>query len=90
MCQEARGLDAGHRLAARLVGVGDKRSTSIVRLIAEQELAHVAVGVAWYRRVCSALGIEDPQALFRAHVNAFAPELGKGPFNHEARQQVRG
>jgi uncharacterized ferritin-like protein (DUF455 family) len=44
MSQEARGLDAGQRLATRLVGSGDKRSASIVNRIAEEERAHVAVG----------------------------------------------
>ena len=44
MSQEARGLDAGQRLATRLVGCGDNRSASIVSRIAEEERAHVAVG----------------------------------------------
>lgn len=44
MSQEARGLDAGKRLAERLVGAGDARSASIVAAIAEEERAHVAVG----------------------------------------------
>lgn len=44
--QEARGLDAGDRLAQRLVGMGDNRTSAIVRRIAEEERAHVAVG-AW-------------------------------------------
>jgi uncharacterized ferritin-like protein (DUF455 family) len=44
MSQEARGLDAGQRLAMRLVGAGDARSAAIVARIAEEERAHVAVG----------------------------------------------
>ena len=46
MGQEARGLDAGGRLAERLVGLGDARSARIVARIALEERAHVAVG-AW-------------------------------------------
>lgn len=46
MGQEARGLDAGSRLAERLVGLGDSRSARIVARIAEEERAHVAVGMA--------------------------------------------
>lgn len=42
--QEARGLDAGDRLAKRLVGMGDNRTAAIVWRIAEEERAHVAVG----------------------------------------------
>lgn len=44
MSQEARGLDAGPRLVDRLVGLGDARSAAIVRRIAQEETAHVAVG----------------------------------------------
>lgn len=39
--QEARGLDAGGRLADRLASAGDRRSADIVRRIAEEERAHV-------------------------------------------------
>ena len=42
--QEARGLDAGDRLAKRLVGMGDNRTAAIVWRIAAEERAHVAVG----------------------------------------------
>ncbi len=52
MGQEARGLDAGSRLAERLVGLGDTRSARIVARIAEEERAHVAVG-RWCCVVCS-------------------------------------
>jgi uncharacterized ferritin-like protein (DUF455 family) len=48
MSQEARGLDAGERLAERLVGCGDNVSAAIVGRIAEEEKAHVAVGVTWF------------------------------------------
>lgn len=44
MSQEARGLDAGPRLAEKLVGYGDNRSAAIVSRIALEEKAHVAVG----------------------------------------------
>ena len=44
MSQEARGLDAGPRLAEKLVGCGDNRSAAIVSRIALEEKAHVAVG----------------------------------------------
>lgn len=45
MSQEARGLDAGPRLAERLVGCGDNRTAAIVARIALEEKAHVAVGM---------------------------------------------
>ena len=51
MSQEARGLDAGPRLVKRLVGLGDNRTAAVVRRIAEEERAHVAVGVVWFQQV---------------------------------------
>ncbi len=44
MSQEAKGLDAGPRLAEKLVGCGDNQSAAIVSRIAAEEKAHVAVG----------------------------------------------
>lgn len=44
--------------------------------------------MAWFRRVCAALGV-PPQELFRAHISALSPDLLKGPFHHAARGQVR-
>ncbi|KAL6747567.1 hypothetical protein V8C86DRAFT_1819161 [Haematococcus lacustris] len=87
MSQEARGLDAGTRLAARLTGSGDNRSAAIVQRIAQEEHAHVAVGVAWFKRVCDALDLQAVQ-LFRHQVSALSPDLLKGSFNHVARQRV--
>jgi hypothetical protein len=58
-----------------------------VAQIALEEKAHVAVGVAWFRRTCAALGAE-PGGLFRAWVGHLCPDVLKGPFNDAARQEV--
>lgn len=60
--QEARGLDAGPRLVERLVGAGDSRSAAVVKQICDEEMAHVAVGVAWFSFVCARLGVEPYEA----------------------------
>lgn len=54
--QEARGLDAGPRLVQKLVGFGDHRTSNVVAKIAEEEVAHVAVGVFWFLSVCQKMG----------------------------------
>lgn len=87
MSQEARGLDAGGRLADRLVGWGDNRSAAIVARITEEESAHVAVGVTWFNTMCLALEC-DPGDAFRTTLNTLCPDLLKAPFNHEKRQEV--
>jgi hypothetical protein len=46
------------------------------------------LGVVWFGRLCGAMGCSPPDA-FRAWLAVLGPELLKGPFNHEERQQVR-
>ena len=83
--QEARGLDAGPRLSQRLRDMGDRRSAAIVGQIAEEEKAHVAVGVEWLRWLCEREG-QDPAAAFRAEVAENCPSgVLRGPFNAEGR-----
>jgi len=53
MSQEAKGLDAGPRLAEKLVGCGDNRSAAIVSRIAAEEKAHAAVGALQLMYACS-------------------------------------
>lgn len=40
----------------KLVGFGDCRTSKIVAKIAEEEVAHVAVGVDWFLAVCQKMG----------------------------------
>lgn len=40
----------------KLIGFGDKRTSSIVARIADEEVAHVAVGVYWFFSVCQKMG----------------------------------
>lgn len=56
LIQEARGLDAGPRLVQKLVGFGDNRTSKIVSRIADEEVAHVAVGIWWFVSVCNTMG----------------------------------
>lgn len=85
--QEARGLDAGPRLVGRLIGAGDTRSAAIVRRIAEEEWAHVAVGAAWLRAVCAAREV-DAGDVFRDAVARHVPDGLKGPFDVHAREKI--
>ena len=40
----------------KLVGFGDLRTSNIVARIADEEVAHVAVGVFWFVSVCQKIG----------------------------------
>ncbi|XP_010915602.1 uncharacterized protein [Elaeis guineensis] len=86
LVQEARGLDAGPRLVQKLVGFGDHRTSNIVAKIAEEEVAHVAVGVYWFNLVCQKMG-RIPCAAFKDLLNEYDVEL-KGPFNYSARDEA--
>lgn len=82
---EARGLDAGPRLAERLVGTGDGPSAAIVRIIADEEIRHVRIGVKWFLWECERTGLDAIKefhniALALANPGSFSP-----PFNEERR-----
>ncbi|KAK7830462.1 hypothetical protein CFP56_028150 [Quercus suber] len=86
LVQEARGLDAGPRLVQKLVGFGDLRTSNIVARIADEEVAHVAVGVFWFVSVCQKMG-RAPCSTFKDLLNEYNVEL-KGPFNYSARDKA--
>ena len=69
---------------SKLQGRGDNRSAAVIARISEEELAHVAVGVVWFRHLCRSLGA-DPGEAFAAHIGVHAPDALRGPFNHTAR-----
>lgn len=87
MGQEARGLDAGGRISERLVGLGDNRTASIVARIAEEEKAHVAVGVSWFKALCATIDAE-PGEHFTKEITELCPDLLRPPFHHAAREEV--
>lgn len=92
LVQEARGLDAGPRLADRLVGGGAAESAALVLKISAEEVPHVAAGVRWFVWSVAAgvgAGAASPQARFfdlamrHANAGALAP-----PFNKAARDEA--
>ncbi|KAJ3694228.1 hypothetical protein LUZ60_009708 [Juncus effusus] len=86
LVQEARGLDAGPRLVQKLIGCGDKRTSEIVAKIAEEEIAHVAIGVHWFDFICKKLD-RIPCSTFNDLLEEYGVEP-KGPFNYSARDEA--
>lgn len=86
LVQEARGLDAGPRLVQKLIGFGDCRTSNIVARIADEEVAHVAVGVYWFVYVCEKMG-RAPCPTFKDLLKEYNVEV-KGPFNYVARDEA--
>ena len=83
---EARGLDVTPGMINRLREVGDMRTAQILRVILEEEVAHVAVGTRWFRHLCAQRGL-DPVPTFRNLLREHRVRL-QAPFNHDAREQA--
>ncbi len=81
---EARGLDVTPAMIAKLRGVGDDRSADILRIIHDEEIRHVAVGMRWFRFVCERNGAE-PAGTYRTLVRRHFRGQIKPPFNTASR-----
>lgn len=84
---EARGLDVTPRIIERLRGAGDRRAIAILEVILREEVAHVAIGNAWFHRLCQARGL-DPLLDWDALAQANAVASPAPPFNRAARLQA--
>lgn len=72
---EARGLDVSGRLREQLHRAGDSASANLLERIYRDEIGHVAVGTAWYRRVCAERGL-DAESQFIELFERFRPRRG--------------
>ncbi|RAP62258.1 hypothetical protein A6B37_19115 [Achromobacter sp. HZ01] len=82
---EARGLDASPLIRDKLAGAGDRESAAIVDIILADEIGHVAIGNAWYKRLCEQSGL-DPVACYAELARRHGAPRLRGPFNLEARR----
>lgn len=85
---EARGLDAGPKLAARLTGLGDIVSAKIVSQIAVEEVRHVEIGVKWFVRECEKEGEDAVHAFHEIAMKYANPSAFAGPFERERRREA--
>ena len=81
---EARGLDVTPVMIARLDRFGDADSARLLRIIYEDEIAHVAAGTRWFRWQC-ARQARDPVPTYHALVRRHYAGALKPPFNRAAR-----
>ena len=84
---EARGLDVTPRIIERLRGAGDRRAIAILEVILREEVAHVAIGNAWFHRLCEQRGL-DPRVAWDGLAQAHAVASPAPPFNRTARMQA--
>ena len=84
MVLEARGLDVTPKMIENLLKFGDKPSADILTIIYNEEIAHVAAGVQWFKYLCSRENRDD-NAYFKALLASHFKGSLKPPFNIEAR-----
>ncbi len=81
---EARGLDVTPAMIERLDRLGDAESAAILRVIYDEEIAHVAAGQRWFRWLCERRGLA-PAATYQHEVRRHFKGLLKPPFNRAGR-----
>lgn len=70
----------------RLVGFGDLQTSNIVARIADEEVAHVAVGVHWFVDVCRKMD-RAPGVAFKGLVDFLFPCLYSTLFSQLLRHE---
>ena len=87
MVLEARGLDVTPATLAAFERAGDHRSAVILGRIYRDEIRHVSIGTAWFKRWCESREIPaapEWQRLIRRHFRGIV----KPPFNDSARGEA--
>ena len=82
---EARGLDVTPGMIDRLISAGDTASADVLRVIYDEEIAHVAAGARWFDAV-SSIRQRDPLEYYQELVKQYFSGGLKMPFNIKARK----
>ena len=81
---EARGLDVTPPMIEKLTAIGDHESADVLKIILDQEVEHVAIGIRWYKFACYRDNI-DPVDQFVELVRNSLPNRLRGPLNIQHR-----
>ncbi len=84
---EARGLDVTPGMIAKLDQAGDTDSANVLRVIYEEEIGHVAIGLKWLKHIAGKRKM-DSRDLFRGMVLEHYEGVIRAPLNHDARRQA--
>jgi len=84
---EARGLDVTPAMIERLTQFGYPEAASLLQIIYEEEIGHVAIGSRWFRYLCDHRSLNYETEFLRL-IQTFANGKLRGPFNLPARQQA--
>lgn len=81
---EARGLDATPNLINRLKTQKNNPLVSILDIILQDEIGHVAIGSHWFHYLCQQRGLPPESTFFQVLTKHFTGQL-RPPFNYAAR-----
>ncbi len=81
---EARGLDVTPGMIERLNAVGDSVTATVLQMIYDDEIGHVALGSKWFGFLCRQRSL-DAEATYLELVRQFFPVQLRGDMNVEAR-----
>lgn len=74
------------RLRKKLQQIGDTGAVEILKVIAHDEIGHVAVGSRWFAFLCTQRGL-DPAVTFRDALREYDIPPPRLPINLAARRQ---
>ena len=81
---EARGLDVTPGMIRKLQDIGDDRLVSILQVIFDEEIGHVAIGTRWFHHMCDQRGL-DAEKTFLELIEKYMSGAKFGPFETDAR-----
>ena len=84
---EARGLDATPPIRNKLAQAGDDESARLLDIILRDEIGHVGLGDAWFRRLCGERNLE-PESTYRQLLETFDAPWPQAPLNESARLEA--
>lgn len=84
---EARGLDVTPGMISGLRQAEDTKGAGILETIYREEISHVACGLRWFNRICTAED-RDPAIEFANLRKRYFKDRITPPFNHEARSMA--
>ncbi len=84
---EARGLDVTPGMIQRLEKAGDQETVSILKIILEEEVGHVAIGSKWFHYCCKQRKL-DPITTFQNLLLEYMGTPLRSPLHTQARLQA--
>ena len=87
MVLEARGLDVTPAMIKKLQDAGDEESASVLQVIYDEEIGHVAIGRRWFQWLCAKRQLEPVSTWQRLVRERFRGPL-KPPFNEPGRSKA--